>query len=113
MSPDTRHRTHSRSDNAAVVLYIPESVIRVRVVVEGRVQGVFYRQGCQRVAVSNRLTGWVRNNRGGSVEAVLEGEPDAVDRVVALMRVGPPQAFVTSVVTTEETPQNFGAFTVR
>src|SRR6476659_898590 len=72
MSPDTRHRTHSRSDNAAVVLYIPESVIRVRVVVEGRVQGVFYRQGCQRVAVSNRLTGWVRNNRGGSVEAVLE-----------------------------------------
>jgi len=77
------------------------------------VQGVFYRQGCQRVAVANRVTGWVRNNRDGSVEAVLEGEPDAVDRVVAWMRIGPPQALVTSVVTTEEPPQNFGTFTVR
>ena len=76
-------------------------------------QGVFYRQGCQRVAVSNRVTGWVRNNRDGSVEAVLEGEPDAVGRVVAWMRVGPPQALVTSVVTTQEVPQNFGTFTVR
>jgi len=88
-------------------------VIRVRVIVEGRVQGVFYRQGCQRVAVANRVTGWVRNNRDGSVEAVLEGERDAVERVVAWMRVGPPQGLVTSVVTTEETPQNFDTFTVR
>jgi len=77
------------------------------------VQGVFYRQSCERVAVSNRVTGWVRNNRDGSVEAVLEGERDAVDRVVAWMRVGPPQALVTSVVTKDEPPANLGTFTVR
>ena len=88
-------------------------MIRVRVVVEGRVQGVFYRQSCQRAAVSNRVTGWVRNNRDGSVEAVLEGEPDAVERVVAWMRVGPPQAVVTRVVTHDEPPTNFATFTVR
>jgi acylphosphatase len=88
-------------------------VICVHVVVEGQVQGVFYRQGCQRVAVSNRVTGWVRNNRDGSVEAVLEGERDAVERVVAWMRVGPPQALVTSVVTKEEAPANLSTFTVR
>ena len=88
-------------------------MIRVRVIVEGRVQGVFFRQGCQRVAVANRVTGWVRNNRDGSVEAVLEGEPDAVDQswrgCGSVLR----RAVVTSVVTTDEPPRNFGTFTVR
>ena len=88
-------------------------MIRVRVVVQGVVQGVFFRQGCQRAAVSDRVTGWVRNNSDGSVEAVLEGEPAGVERVVAWMRVGPPQALVTHVVSHEEEPTHFATFTVR
>ena len=79
-------------------------MIRLRVVVEGRVQGVFYRQSCQRTAIANEVAGWVRNNRDGTVEAVLEGEPEAVGRVLAWMRVGPPQALVTKVTTFDEAP---------
>lgn len=88
-------------------------MIRVRVVVEGRVQGVFYRQGCQRAATSNGVAGWVRNNRDGTVEAALEGEPGAVNQVVAWMRIGPPQALVTRVVTTVEEPTGERWFRVR
>lgn len=88
-------------------------MIRLRVVVEGRVQGVFYRQGCQRAAVSNGVAGWVRNNRDGTVEAVLEGDEAAVNQVLAWMRVGPPHAWVTNVATFEETPTGQHGFTAR
>jgi acylphosphatase len=88
-------------------------LIRLRVVVEGRVQGVFYRQGCQRAAVSNGVAGWVRNNRDGTVEAELEGDPAAVDRVLNWMRIGPPQALVTRVVTFDEKPAGERWFRVK
>lgn len=88
-------------------------MIRVRVVVEGRVQGVWYRQSCQRQADVNRVAGWVSNNDDGTVEAVLEGEPVAVARVLEWMRHGPAQAMVTNVRTTEETPRNERGFAIR
>jgi acylphosphatase len=88
-------------------------MIRVRVVVDGRVQGVWYRQSCHQQADANRVAGWVRNNRDGTVEAVLEGEAVAVARVLEWMRHGPPQALVTNVHTTEETPQGEHGFAVR
>ena len=81
-------------------------MIRVRVVVDGRVQGVFYRQSCRREAEAQGVSGWARNNADGSVEAVLEGEPEAVSRVLEWMRHGPPHATVTRVVTHEEVPRN-------
>jgi acylphosphatase len=72
-------------------------MIRRRVIVKGRVQGVFFRQGCQREAVAVGVAGWIRNNYDGSVEAALEGDPDAVERVVSWMRVGPSGSVVTDV----------------
>jgi len=81
--------------------------------VHGRVQGVWYRQSCQREAATAGVDGWVRNNDDGTVEAVLEGEPDAVGRVLAWMRIGPPRAMVTRVAITDEAPRNEHGFHVR
>ena len=88
-------------------------MIRVRVVVDGQVQGVFYRQSCQREAAAHGVTGWVRNIDDGNVEAVLEGEPEAVGRVLEWMRHGPPHAIVTRVVTHEELPKHEHGFAIR
>lgn len=59
------------------------------------------------------MNGWVRNNDDGTVEAVLEGDPDSVGRVLAWMRSGPPQALVTRVVITEEAPRDERGFHIR
>ena len=88
-------------------------MIRVRVIVEGRVQGVWYRQSCQSQAAANGVAGWVRNNDDGSVEAVLEGEVTAVARVLEWMRHGPAQAMVTGVQTFEQEPRNEVGFAIR
>jgi acylphosphatase len=88
-------------------------MIRVRVVVDGRVQGVWYRQSCQHEAEAQGVNGWVRNNDDGTVEAVLEGEPTAVSYVLEWMRHGPPHAIVTGFVTHHEAPRNERAFSVR
>jgi acylphosphatase len=88
-------------------------MIRVRVVVEGRVQGVWYRESCRSEAEAQKVSGWARNNEDGSVEAVLEGEPEAVSRVLEWMRHGPPRATVTRVVTHEEVPRDEHGFTIR
>ncbi|MCU1344191.1 MAG: acylphosphatase [Acidimicrobiia bacterium] len=82
-------------------------------VVTGRVQGVFYRQSCRREAVAAGLGGWVRNNPDGTVEASLEGDEAAVERVLAWMRLGPPAAVVSKVEVTEETPTGETTFSVR
>ena len=62
---------------------------RVRVTAAGRVQGVFFRRSVADRAESRGLAGWVRNCRDGSVEAVFEGGPDAVDALVGFCREGP------------------------
>jgi acylphosphatase len=88
-------------------------MVRRRVIVEGRVQGVFFRDSCQRQARSAGLSGWVRNCPDGTVEAVLEGEPAAVERVVAWMRTGPSSAEVTAVRSSTEEPMGERGFSVR
>ena len=65
--------------------------------VSGRVQGVGYRDALRAEAVARGVTGWVRNCRDGTVEAVLQGDPAAVDAVLAWARRGPPAARVTDV----------------
>jgi len=78
-------------------------MIRRRVTVTGRVQGVFFRETMRRRAESSRVNGWVRNNGDGSVEAVFEGEQKAVERLVDWCREGPRGARVEWVdVATEE-----------
>ena len=88
-------------------------MIRRRVIVSGHVQGVFFRQGCQRQAVAFGVAGWIRNNYDGTVEAALEGEADAVERVVSWMRVGPSAAVVTGVRVVDETPAGEQVFRIR
>ncbi len=87
--------------------------IRRRVVVEGRVQGVWYRQSCLREALAANVAGWVRNNDDGTVEAVLEGDVTAVDSVVTWMRTGPPHALVTHILVVAEPPKGERGFSVQ
>ena len=77
--------------------------MRRHLLVEGRVQGVFYRAGAEREAARLGLSGFARNLRDGRVEIEIEGAPRAVDEFIAWARMGPPRADVTSVhVETEE-----------
>ncbi|WP_305096506.1 acylphosphatase [Croceibacterium aestuarii] len=66
-------------------------------VVHGRVQGVFYRDWTVRTARELGLAGWVRNEGDGTVAAHIEGEPQAVEAMVARMRDGPPRAAPTRI----------------
>ena len=73
------------------------SLARAHLIVHGMVQGVWFRGGTQDLARSNGVTGWVRNNADGTVEAVLEGDEGAVRAVVDWCRRGPPGARVDRV----------------
>jgi len=77
---------------------------RLRVLISGRVQGVFFRAYTRETAVSLKLTGWVRNLPDGRVETVFEGEDADVDAMLAWCKKGPPYAIVRNVEVTEETP---------
>jgi acylphosphatase len=87
-------------------------VIRRRVVVHGHVQGVFFRDTVRRRASAGGVAGWVRNNRDGTVEAVFEGEREAVERLVAFCREGPRGARVDRLEVAEEEPEGLRAFAV-
>jgi len=87
-------------------------VIRRRVVVHGSVQGVFFRDSVRRLAQQRGVSGWVANRWDGTVEAVLEGDPDAVERLVAFCREGPRGAQVDSVDVSEEDPERLSGFSV-
>ena len=78
---------------------MPEDSVKcLRVVVSGRVQGVWFRGWTVDEATARGLSGWVRNRRDdGTVEAVFEGAPEAVDAMVEACRTGPPAARVVHV----------------
>ena len=86
---------------------------RRRVVVHGNVQGVFFRDSCRREASSRGVAGWVTNRADGAVEAVFEGEPDAVDEMVGWCSRGPGGADVASAEDTAEEPEGLSGFDVR
>ncbi len=71
----------------------------MRVVIAGRVQGVWFRAWTTQEASARGLDGWVRNRRDGTVEAAFQGPMEAVDEMVALCRTGPPAARVDAVET--------------
>lgn len=87
-------------------------MIRRRVVVSGRVQGVFFRDSVQRRARQRGVAGWVRNRSDGSVEAVFEGEAADVDDLIEFCRAGPRGANVESVDVVPEEPRGEHGFTV-
>lgn len=72
----------------------------VRVRITGRVQGVWYRGWTVDRARELGLSGWVRNRRDGSVEAVFAGDEAAVDDMLARLREGPPAARVDDIAVT-------------
>lgn len=85
---------------------------RVRVVVSGRVQGVFFRVSCAERARSLGISGWVRNMPDGGVEAVFEGPDDAVGAMVAWCRTGPPGARVAGLELSELEPVGDDGFRI-
>ena len=87
--------------------------MRKRVLVRGRVQGVFFRDTIRNAAEREGVAGWARNNRDGSVEAVFEGDGAALDRLVALCREGPPAARVEDVEVHDEPEEGSSGFRVR
>jgi acylphosphatase len=87
--------------------------VRRRVIVRGEVQGVNFRNEARREAEDAGLSGWVANRDDGSVEAVFEGDADAVERLVDWCRSGPGSAEVEDVEETEEEPQGEAGFSVR
>jgi acylphosphatase len=89
------------------------SGLRRRVVVHGRVQGVFFRSSTEEHARRAGVAGWVRNRRDGGVEAVFEGDPDAVASCVAFCREGPRWAQVERVEVFEEAPEGLDGFEIR
>jgi len=90
---------------------------RVRVVVSGRVQGVWFRAATQERARALGVAGWVRNLPDGRVEALFEGDREAVERALAFVRRGPPDARVDQVEVERLTPpavdEELGDFRVR
>jgi acylphosphatase len=85
---------------------------RVRVRIDGRVQGVFFRASCRRLADDLGIAGWIRNAPDGAVEAAFEGEDAAVQKLLEWCRHGPSGARVASVEVTEEPPSGAPGFRV-
>ena len=88
-------------------------IVRTRVIVSGIVQGVFFRARTQEQARAHDVAGWVRNMRDGSVEAVFEGPPEAVEAVVAWCGRGPDHALVESIERFAEEPEGLLGFQIR
>jgi acylphosphatase len=87
--------------------------VRRRVVARGRVQGVFFRDSTRREASRRGVAGWASNRGDGAVEAVFEGDAEAVDAMVQFVRGGPGQAEISDVDVSEEEPEGLSGFDVR
>jgi acylphosphatase len=83
-----------------------------RYVISGRVQGVGFRWFTQDAASREGVTGWVRNLPDGRVEALVEGEAEAVTRVERALRSGPRGARVEDMVVDDEEPGGYRRFTI-
>ena len=88
-------------------------LVRQRVVIHGRVQGVFFRESTRQTAETAGVAGWVRNLHDGIVEVVVEGRVDAVAQVVAFCRAGPPDARVDGIEVFDEPADGLPGFAIR
>ena len=88
--------------------------LRVRLIIEGKVQGVWFRDSALKKAVELGVNGWIKNNPNGSVEAVIEGKDHKVREMITWCHKGPPAANVTKVIKTEEDHMdNYSYFSIR
>jgi acylphosphatase len=86
--------------------------VRIRVIVGGVVQGVFFRSATHQMAAEIGVDGWVRNLPDGRVEAVFEGEREAVSQAVSWIRHGPQRAAVETVEVFDEEPSGLLGFRI-
>lgn len=112
---DWARREHplSRAATLEQSVWMTEDVICRRVVAQGRVQGVFFRDSARERAQAHGVHGWVRNREDGAVEALLEGPREAVERMIRFFDIGPPHASVERMEVAEEAPQGLDSFEVR
>jgi acylphosphatase len=88
-------------------------LIRRRLIVHGKVQGVFFRDSTREAAQNEGVSGWAANRDDGAVEVVLEGPERAVEAVTEFCRLGPVSARVDSVEQSDETPEGLSGFRIR
>ena len=87
--------------------------IRIRLIIEGRVQGVWFRDSTRSEALALGVSGWVKNRRDGSVEAIAEGPEEQVKKLVSWCHQGPPRSKVLRVnKTREEWKDEFNSFDI-
>ncbi len=86
---------------------------RAHVFVSGRVQGVAFRDATRSQAEQLGLSGWVRNTQDGQVEAVFEGDPDTVQKMIEWCKSGPSSADVEDVSVENEQSEGLSGFEVR
>ena len=84
----------------------------IRILVSGKVQGVFFRQSTREKAVQLGITGWVRNLPGPQVEIIASGYYEQLLELIAWCKKGPPRAIVSHLETTELSPQHFVDFII-
>ena len=87
-------------------------MVHKRIIIQGEVQGVFFRASTKEKADRLSLSGEVRNLPDGSVEVLVAGNADAVNRLLEWCHEGPPRAAVTSVSVTDIEPRDFDGFKV-
>jgi acylphosphatase len=87
--------------------------VRRHLLIDGRVQGVWFRESCRHQASSFGVAGWVCNRDDGRVEAVLEGDAAGVRALEAWCHRGPPRARVTAVTAVDEPPLGEVGFRIR
>jgi acylphosphatase len=87
--------------------------IRVSLIIEGKVQGVWFRDSTRRKAIALGVSGWVKNRGDGGVEVLAEGSANAVEQLAAWCHEGPPRAEVRNVKeTSEEWQGEFDSFDI-
>jgi acylphosphatase len=92
---------------------VPTDLVRRRLIIHGRVQGVWFRDSLRERARVAGVPGWARNRTDGTVEAVFEGPLEEVERLVRFCKIGPPRARVDRIQVQIESPEGLGAFEVR
>jgi acylphosphatase len=90
-----------------------EHPVARRLVIHGRVQGVFFRATVQEAAERAGVAGWATNRPDGTVEVHLEGDPDAVAEVERVCATGPPAADVTNVEARDAAAEGLAGFSTR
>jgi len=89
-------------------------IARLHIVIEGEVQGVFFRASTREESCKLGLKGWVRNCSDGRVEAVFEGKTDKIDQILEWCKKGPPGAMVRNIETIwEQATGDYDSFSIK